>query len=105
MGVVLVDENGAPVSADPFYIYPCNQTASDLFERCQTQWQRHPATGELAGLHYQGVESAASMAGIDMTPELFDDIRQIEAGALGAPASFEALDALNIIHVGFSDDG
>lgn len=38
-------------------------------------------------LDYPALEATARMSGTTMTPELFDDIREIEQGALGAFAS------------------
>lgn len=101
--MVLVDEHGQPVGRDPFSVYPCNKAAADLFFRCATQWRRKPLSDELAGLDYAGVEAAARLAAIEVTPETFEDLQLIEAGALGASASFEELDALQITHVEFSD--
>jgi hypothetical protein len=103
MGVVLVDESGAPVGGDDFRVYPENTTAARLFYACGTQWQRNPMTGDLWGLNYAGVESAARLAGIDATPELFGDLQLIEQGALGAKPDYPDLDALNIITVSFDD--
>lgn len=37
-------------------------------------------------LDYPALEATARMSGTAMTPELFDDIREIEQGALGAYA-------------------
>ncbi len=38
-------------------------------------------------LDYPALEATARMSGTEMTPELFDDVREIEQGALGAFAS------------------
>lgn len=103
MGVVLVDENGDPIDAG-LTIYPCNLPAVEWFLACATQWRRKLMDNSLLGLDYPGAEAAARLAGITPTPDLFDDLRHIERGALGAVADMPELDGLNITHVEFDEE-
>lgn len=47
------------------------------------------AVSRPVALDYPALEATARMSGTAMTPELFDDIREIEQGALGAFAERE----------------
>ena len=104
MGVVLVDECGKPVR-NGFEPYPCNSDAAALFLICSTQWDRSPVTGALLGLPSPRVEATARLAGIDVTPDLFESLQLIERGALGAVADLPELDNIQVLHVGFDDNG
>lgn len=53
------------------------EEAAGLYVTAQTQWRRHPS-GLVAGFDYPGVEAAARMAGIEMTSELFAQLRLLE---------------------------
>lgn len=103
MGVVLVDENGEPVGTNQFYIWPDNAPAAELFYASYSQWQRNSMTGHLIGLNYPGVESAARMASISITPELFSNLQIIEQGALGITPDYPELADLTITRVEFPD--
>ena len=105
MGVALVDEDGEPVGQDRFQVHPDNVASNQLFLLCATQWKRSVMTGQLEGLNYDGVESAARMARIEVTPELFNELRLIERGALGMEPDFPELDDLQIINIGFDSNG
>lgn len=56
--------------------------ALSLFAACMTQWRFAGATGVPTGLDYGAVEAAARMMALPVTPQLFADLRQVEAGAL-----------------------
>jgi hypothetical protein len=104
MGVVLVDASGTPLH-QVFEAYPENRDAESLFYICSTQWERNAMTGQLLSLHYPGVEAAARMAGITITPDLFYDLRLIEHGAIGAVPEFPELKGLDLVHIGFTEHG
>ena len=104
MGVVLVDGSGKPMRGG-FEPYPCNSEAKALFLACSTQWDRSPMTGALLGLPSPRVESTARLAGILITPDLFEDLQLIERGALGAVADFPELEQYPILYVEFGSDG
>lgn len=59
-------------------LLPECEPAAELYHACCTQWRRH-AGGAVAGLDYSGVEAAARMMGMAMTPELFAQLRVLEA--------------------------
>jgi hypothetical protein len=64
-------------------IWPDNAKSFRLFLAVQTQW-RFLAGGKMpiaTGLDYPGIEAAARMSGVKMTPRRFDDIRVMEAEA------------------------
>jgi len=55
-----------------------------LFARCQTQWQRNAMNGMPTGLDYVGLEAAARLSGVVITPELFEQIGVLELAYLKA---------------------
>lgn len=97
-GFVVTDKH----PPDEWRIYPCNQTAAALFYASGTQWRRD-FNGNLMGLDYPAVESAARMSGIDITPTVFADLRLIEIGALGIRHELPVKD-LNHVSVDFCDE-
>jgi hypothetical protein len=103
MGVVLVDETGTALDK-AFQVFPGNRAAEQLFRACATQWRRNPMTGALEGLDYSGVETAARLVRITLTPELFEQLQWIEQGAMGARLDDPDLDKLNIIHIECHED-
>lgn len=58
-------------------------SAVELFSASLTQWRRAGMAGIATGLDYPGVEAAARMMGIAVTPRLFRDLQTMEAAALG----------------------
>jgi len=66
---------------DPFDIWPENHAAWQAFQRVQTQWASGGMGGP-TGLDYVRVRAGLEMAGIEVTSELFEGLRLIEAGAL-----------------------
>lgn len=67
---------------DPdFAVWPENWPALLAFLACGTQWA-YGALGGVVGLRYEGVEAALRMSGIEVTPELFEDLRAMEGAAL-----------------------
>lgn len=103
MGVKLVDENGREIGGDTFRVFPEHLEAESLFFCVVTQWQRNPMSGDLVALDYAGVESAARLAGIEVTPQTFCQLQFIERGALGIKPDLSDLDELEIVSVDFPD--
>ncbi|MEL7113977.1 MAG: DUF1799 domain-containing protein [Pseudomonadota bacterium] len=54
--------------------------ALDAFLAVSSQWVRD-AMGHFTGLNYAGVEPGLRMAGIEISPDVFAELREIEAGA------------------------
>jgi hypothetical protein len=65
-----------------FVVMRRNWDAVRLFAVVQTQWQRAGAAGVSIGLSYPGVEAAARMAAIAVSPATFDGLQIMEAEAL-----------------------
>jgi hypothetical protein len=65
-----------------FPVLPENLEAVRLFCAASTQWRRAGMGGVPLGLEYPGLESAARMMGVGMTPELFESVRVMEFAAL-----------------------
>lgn len=89
--VKALEEAGAPqevidaVKAVPEKHYELHHDNIDawlLFWRVQTQWLRAGMSAVVTGLDYGGVESAARMAGIEITPDDFEGLQIIEAEAM-----------------------
>jgi len=53
-----------------------------LFTALGTQWSRAGLNGALAGLRYEAIGPTARMIGVRVTPEMFEDLRIMEAEAL-----------------------
>ncbi len=53
-----------------------------LFLALDTQWNWHPMAGVRTGFNYAVIPATAAGCGIELTPSLFADIRQMEAAAL-----------------------
>jgi len=66
-----------------------NRQAIELFLLLKTQW-RVGMAGPI-GLDYAGLRAGAAMAGKRLTPALFEDLRQMEAGALDGFAELRAI--------------
>jgi hypothetical protein len=60
--------------------------ALTLLSASATQWRHAGMTGVPTGLDYAGVEAAARMAGLQPTPDVFRDLRHLEAGIIEALA-------------------
>jgi len=103
MGVKLVDENGREIGGDTFRVFPEHRTAEQLFYCAATQWKRNPMTGDLQALNYPGVESAARLAALEVTPDTFHQLQFIERGALGIMPDLSELDELDIVSLDFPD--
>lgn len=61
-----------------------NEAAVDAFLAVQTQWRRigmADGTTRVQGLDYTACEAGFRMAGIEMTPDLWDAVQVIEQGA------------------------
>ncbi len=67
---------------EPFAVLPENAQAVELFLLSSSQWRF--AEGCPTSLDYPGMEAAARLAEIDLTPELFADIRIMERAAVDA---------------------
>lgn len=53
-----------------------------LFMTLDTQWRRHPFTGDRIGLDYAAIKPAADLAGIAITPDTLPGLRVMEDEAL-----------------------
>ncbi|MCT4576888.1 DUF1799 domain-containing protein [Donghicola sp.] len=65
-------------------LWPCHIPALEAFLSVQTQWRRtvFPMGGVIhEGLDYSAAEAGLRMAGIEVTPDLWQAVRHIEAGA------------------------
>jgi hypothetical protein len=71
-----------------FLVWPENWPAMQAFFTVQTQWSRG-GMGDLAGLDYTRVRDGLGMAGIDVTPEIFQKLRIFESAVLEALAKKE----------------
>lgn len=63
-----------------------NAPALRLFLAASSQWRMAGHPPRPVAMDYAGVEAAARLAGIDVTPPLFADLRIMEAAALRAMA-------------------
>lgn len=70
-------------SDEPLGIWPENEAPVRLFLMSATQWRLGPM-GFPTGLDYPAVEAAARLGAIGVTPEIFEDLRVMEAEALDA---------------------
>ncbi len=68
-------------------IGPDEYAAVTLFFSLASQWRIHGMSGVRLGLEYTAIGPTATMMGIAMTPELFDDIRVMERAALATLAA------------------
>lgn len=55
--------------------------ALQFFVRLQTQWRIGPM-GHRIGLDYPGVQAAATMAAVELTPALFEDLQLLEMATI-----------------------
>lgn len=78
---------GAARPSDPVELDPADGGLVDLFQSLGSQWRTAGMTGVRIGLDYAAVPPVAAMMGIAVTPELFQDLRVMEAAALAAWAS------------------
>lgn len=65
-------------------VWADNAAAVEAFLAIQTQWRRlalPDGTTRVQGLDYAGCEAGFSLAGIAMTPALWDAVQVIEQGA------------------------
>lgn len=84
-------EHGAPeeeiavaLAGERQVLWPRNRRALRLFRLCVTQWHwvETPTGARWAGLNYEGVATAARLAGLDIPPPLFRDLQHCERAAL-----------------------
>lgn len=59
-------------------LLPENAPAAEVFAACGTQWRRDGWSGALLGLRYEGVEAAARVGGVALTPDDFARVRFLE---------------------------
>lgn len=57
-----------------------------LFFALDTQWRRHPFSGQLAGLDYAAIKPTADLAGIEITPDTLPGLRAMEQSVLATLA-------------------
>lgn len=71
-------------SADVIWAQHLDAVAA--FMAIQTQWQRVATMNGLiiTGLDYAGAEAGLRLAGVEVTADIWADVRQIEAGAVAA---------------------
>ena len=78
------DEASIEVALGPkeegFKVWPENWPALQAFLAVQTQWAS--GMGGATGLDYMRVRAGLEMAGIEVTPELFQSLRLMESAAL-----------------------
>lgn len=76
----------AEAQEDHTGIWPEHVAAVEAYLTVQTQWRISLGMAGLyaEGLDYQGVEAGLRMAGIEVTPELWAELRLIESGARDA---------------------
>ena len=55
--------------------------AARLFLACGTQWRIASMSGHLLGLDYAGAQAAARFMALELSPDLFDKLRFMEAEA------------------------
>ncbi|SDY55486.1 DUF1799 domain-containing protein [Citreimonas salinaria] len=68
-------------------VWPENAEAIQAFLAVAQQWRcipRMDAAPLWLGLDYTAAEAGLRMAGVDVTPPLWEQVRLIEAGAAGA---------------------
>jgi hypothetical protein len=65
-----------------FEVWPENWPAVQAFLKVQTQWAT--GMGGPTGLDYTRVRDGLELAGVSVTPELFEQLQVMEAGALKA---------------------
>lgn len=62
-------------------VLPANVAAVNVFNRCGTQWKRHP-NGKISGLDYPGVETVMRRRGVADENHVFDKIQIMEEEAI-----------------------
>lgn len=62
-------------------IFPENWNIWQAFLKVSTQWSRGPS-GAVDALDYQRVEAGLRLAGIELTPEDFEQLRVIETAVI-----------------------
>lgn len=65
-----------------FDLWQENVSSLALFVACSTQWRRAGMSGVPVGLDYAGVDAAARMTGVEITPARFADLQIMEMAAL-----------------------
>ena len=75
------EEISEALHREPLGIYPENWDAVQLFLRVQSQWY-FSGLGQRTGLNYSGVETAARLLGYNLTPDLFDQVQNLELAAI-----------------------
>ncbi|WIX35064.1 DUF1799 domain-containing protein [Salinicola sp. JS01] len=66
-------------------LWPEHREAYEIFGACATQWRVIAGVGNAIhqGIDYTALESVMRMRGVEDTAARFEQIRHIEAGALG----------------------
>ena len=75
---------GIPWTEPEDGVWPQNAPAVEAFLRVRTLFRAPGAFGGPCGLDYGGVPNGLTLAGIEVTPELWAQIQAIEAGAIDA---------------------
>ncbi|MCK9469044.1 MAG: DUF1799 domain-containing protein [Porticoccaceae bacterium] len=80
-------------------VFPDNRDAARVFYASGTQW-RYAWDGSRLALDYRGVTAVLEMLGLPVAnPQLFEDLRLIEKGALGATVDIPELKQLHILRI------
>lgn len=61
-------------------LWPRHEAALDAFLAIAGQWRVAPS-GRFLGLDYAAARAGLDLAGIEMTPDLWSEVQEIEAGA------------------------
>lgn len=74
-------------AADPeVELHPDDAPVVALFFALDTQWRRHPFSGQRAGLDYSAIRPTAELAGIEIGSGTLAGLRVMEQAALDALA-------------------
>lgn len=71
---------------DMVEIAEADANTAALFLALDTQWRRHPMTGQRLGLDYAAIAPTAMLCGFTVDPDIMADIRSMEMAALSALA-------------------
>ena len=73
---------GSRAEPERFAVDEDNWPAVQLFIACSTQWERAGMSGQVTGLRYERLEAVARIVDVELTQQLFDEIRLMEGAVL-----------------------
>lgn len=84
MGIDPVAMYGAAPDIDPPMVWPDMLDGISVFLAMKTQWNvlSTMAGTFRQGLKYEAIEPTARMAGVELSPRIFSDLRTLESAAL-----------------------